>query len=278
LRLYSEKSAFIAAMLSATAFSVAYYGLTRFDAFPTTIAAVAVLATIYGDKTKGYLGAVIGLFTKLWPMLLFPFFWLYNARGNSIITEGKKRAVWFLLAGSLAFGSMLWIGYNTFLVFFTKDLVFCNTIPYTIYQYLQSTGVLVSFNTIANIFRILTLVIVIMAMYWMYKQPRSITIMPKMILVTIFVIIFFSTFRSPQYVVWLSPFAALLVAEDIWGIIAFYGVQVLTIIEYPLTYGKLWENHRYLSGWAQGFFTVLFIVYGFLLWRALIAGSKKADP
>jgi len=117
LKLYSEKKAFIAAMLNATAFSVAYYVLARFDAFPAALALVAVLATVHSDRTKGYLGAVVGLFVKLWPMLLFPFLWLYNARESSLFVEGKKRAVWFLLGSSLAFGLMLWAGYNKFLVY-----------------------------------------------------------------------------------------------------------------------------------------------------------------
>jgi len=54
LKLYSEQTAFIAAMLSASALSSAYFIIIGFDAFPTCFAMVAILATIYGDKITGY--------------------------------------------------------------------------------------------------------------------------------------------------------------------------------------------------------------------------------
>lgn len=132
LKLYSEQKAFVAAMLNATAVSVAYYVFTRFDAFPAALALIAVLATVYRDQTKGYLWAVVGLFTKLWPMLLFPFLWPYNARESSVLGEGKKRAIWFLLGSGLVFGLMLWAGYNKFLGY--AERVYVNTIPYIIHH------------------------------------------------------------------------------------------------------------------------------------------------
>jgi hypothetical protein len=138
-------------------------------------------------------------------------------------------------------------------------------------------GIVVPFTIVANIFWILIVAVIMGAMYWMYKQSRSITTMLKLILMTIFVTIFFSQYRSPQYIVWLTPFAALLVAEDMWGILSFYGVQVLAYVEFPLTYGVLWENDQYISTWAPGFFTVLFIVYGLLMWRAMSRIDKPLE-
>jgi hypothetical protein len=272
LILYPKKIAFTAALLNATAISVAYYVLWRFDPFPTCLAMVAVLATLYGDKFKGYLASVLGLFTKLWPIVLFPFLWIYNARQTSIIEEGKKRAFAFVLAGGLIFGLMLWSGYNRVFGYanmlgFT-DRVYCNTIPYTVNQYLQMVNIAVPFGSIAILFRILTVVVVLGALYLMYQQPKNIARMLKLILVVIVVFIMFSQYRSPQYIVWFTPFAALLVADDLWGILLFIGVQILGYIEYPLAYGVLYENDKYVSDWALVFFTVFFIMLGLLLWRA----------
>jgi len=277
LKLYNERTAFIAAMLCATAFSAAYYSLTRFDAFPTCLAALAMLATVYNNRTKGYLGAVAGLFAKIWPALLYPFMWIYNARDSSIIAEGKERAIWILLAAGLAFGGMLLVGYNKFLGY--AEMVYCNTIPYLIFSYLQMAGAAIPFGVIANIFRALTVVAILGALYWMFRHPRSMTTMIKMSLVAIIVLIFFSQYRSPQYVAWLSPFAALLVAGDAWGILAFFGVQTMEYIEFPLTFGTVWVNDHYVSGWAPGLFTALFIAYGLLVWRAMKSeGAGAGSP
>ncbi len=283
LKLYPEKIAFAAALLNATAISVAYYVLCRFDSFPTCLAMFAVLATLYGDKVKGYLASIIGLFTKIWPVLLFPFLWIYNARHTSIIYEGKKRAIWFLLASGLIFYLMIWWGYNRFLGYADMlgypDRMYCNTIPYAINQFLQMLNIAIPFSIIATIFRILTVVVFLSALYLMYQQPKNITRMLKLILVVIVVVILFSQYRSPQYIVWFTPFAALLVADDILGIIIFIGVQILAYIEYPLAYGVLYENGFYVTSWALVFFTVFFIAIGLLLWRALIMKSGfKESP
>jgi hypothetical protein len=181
--------------------------------------------------------------------------------------EGKARAFAFLLGGGLLFGLMILGGYDKFLGY--ADRVYCNTIPYTVDQYLQLLGIALPFGIIATLFRILTVVVIAGALYLMYRQPKNIALMLKMILSVIIVITAFSQYRSPQYIVWFTPFAALLVADDIRGILLFIGVQVLAYIEYPLGYGVLYVNDKYVSEWGLVFFTVFFLMIGLLLWRAL---------
>ena len=263
LKIYGERTAFTAAMLNATAFSAAYFALTKFDAFPVFVAAFALLATAYSNKMTGYLAAITGLFVKLWPMLLYPFLWLYNARDSSIIQEGKERAAWLLLATGGLFGLMLWVGYNRFL--FYVGVIYCNTIPYLISQILPA----VSFDMIVGVFRGLTVIVTLGALYWMFRKPGSLTRMVKMILLVTFALVFFLQYRSPQYSVWILPFVVLLVAGDLWSILVFYWVQALAYIEFPLTFYTLYVNEHYVSGWAPVFFAVLFISYGVLLWRAI---------
>lgn len=267
LKIYSEKTAFIAAMLNATAISVAYYSLCRFDPFPTCLVMIAVLATVYGDKGTGYLASVLGLFTKIWPIVVFPFLWLYNARTTSVMKEGKTRAFAFIAGGGLLFCLMILAGYDKFLGY--ADRVYCNTVPYTADQYLQMAGIAIPFSIIAMLFRILTVGVVVGALYLMYQQPKNIALMLKLILVVIVAVIVFSQYRSPQYIVWFTPFAALLVADDIRGIILFIVIQVMAYIEYPLAFGVLYVNDHYVSEWALVFFTVFFLMIGLLLWRAM---------
>jgi hypothetical protein len=266
LKLYPEKTAFFAAMLNATAFSVAYYTLCRFDSFPTCLAMLAVLTTLYGDKVYGYLASVLGLFAKIWPVALFPFLWLYNARKSSVMKEGRQRACAFLIGSGLLFGLMILAGYDKFIAY--ADRVYCNTVPYTISQYLQMLGIALPFTIIAMVFRILTIFVVLWAIYRMYRQPGDIFRMLRLILTVLIVVILFSQYRSPQYIVWFTPFAAVLVAEDLLGILLFVSVQIMAYIEYPLAYGVLYANDTYLSGWALPFFTVFFLMIGLLLWRA----------
>jgi hypothetical protein len=276
LKLYPEKTAFAAAVLNATAISVAYYSLCRFDPFPTCLAMLAITATLYGDRTTGYLATVLGLFAKIWPIVLFPFLWLYNARKTSIIGEGKERAFAFLAGGGLLFCLMVLAGYDRFLGY--ADRVYCNTIPYAVHQYLLMAGIAVPFGAVATLFRVLTVVVAIGALYLMYRQPKDIALMLKLLLALIVAITLFSQYRSPQYLVWFTPLAALLVAGEFWGILLFVAVQVMGYIEYPLGYNVFWVNDSYVSGWGIVFFTVFFLMIGLLLWRAfLLPGVEEKE-
>jgi hypothetical protein len=148
-------------------------------------------------------------------------------------------------------------------------------------QYLQLLGIAIPFGIIATLFRVLTVLIILWALYLMEQQPKNIARMLKLILAVIIVVTVFSQYRSPQYIVWFTPFAALLVADDITGILLFIGVQIMAYIEYPLAYGVLYENTQYVSGGALPFFTVLFTMMGLLLWRALNMerpGLKEGKP
>src|SRR5512136_543917 len=258
LKLYSERTAFIAAILNATAISVAYYSITRWEAYVVCLAMLAVLATVYERKTWGYIATIAGAFAKVWPALLYPFLWLYNARDGSILEEGKKRAAWLLLAAGLAFGLMLWTGYNRFLEY--AGMVYSNTVPYTVFEYLKLAGLAVEFSTIATLFEVLLALVIIAALYGMYRRPQ-LTTMLKGILLVILVVTIFVQYRSPQYVAWLTPFAALLIAGDWWGIFAFLGVQVMEYISFPLTFYSVWVNANYVTPWALPLFTVLFLMY-----------------
>jgi len=198
---------------------------------------------------------------------VFPFLWLYNARDTSVMEEGKNRAFAFILGGGMLFGLMILGGYDKFLGY--ADREYCNTVPHTIDQYLQLLGIVIPSGIIATFFRILTVVVIAGALYLMYRQPKNIALMLKLILAVIIVLTAFSQYRSPQYIVWFTPFAALLVADDIRGILLFIAVQVLAYIEYPLGYGVFYVNEKYVSGWGLVFFTIFFLMIGLLLWQAL---------
>jgi len=276
LRIYQEQTAFIAAMLCATAISAAYYSLTKFDSFPVTIAAMAMLFTVYGEKTKGYLASIIGLFVKLWPIVLYPFLWIYNARESSVVAEGKARALPYLAGGGAVFGVMILLGYNKFLDY--TNLVYSNTLLYLASRGLQVTGAAIPLDALITVFRVLMVLVFLGAVYWMSRNPGSETRMMKMVLLSLVVLIFFIQYRSPQYTAWLVPFAALLVAGDVPGILSFYLVQVLGYIEFPLSFRAVWVNQEWKSGWAPVLFVALFAAYGLLLWRAMKAPEAPAVP
>ena len=83
-------------------------------------------------------------------------------------------------------------------------------------------------------------------LYLLYNAYRDTEKRPIMLLKTLLcafiVVIFFTKFHSPQYIVWFTPFLCLLVADDLYKIILFYIVQVFAYIEFPLMFGSFYTN------------------------------------
>ena len=67
LKLQNEKTAYLAGLIYATAFSTAYFVLTKYDAFPTCLLMLAVFFTLCGMSVKGYIAAGLGFFAKIFP-------------------------------------------------------------------------------------------------------------------------------------------------------------------------------------------------------------------
>ena len=270
LKLYSKQTSFIAALLYSTAISVMFFSLTKFDACPTCIMMLAILFTIYGEKEKGYLFSIIGLFTKIWPIVVYPLLWVYNSAIGSY-----KQAVLYLVGAGILFAIMIYSGYSVLSVF--TNFVYCNTIVFTINQYLIMVGIILPFDILINVFRILLIGILIGLMFYQYKNKKDVSILLKVILVAIMAIVFMIQYRSPQYNVWFVPIAALLLADRVWGVITFVGVQILCFIEFPVIWGSIYVNDNYTSPLALWFFTIYFIIMGVFLIMCLKFDGRKHE-
>jgi hypothetical protein len=271
-KMYPEYTAFIAALLTATAISSTYFTITKYDAFPTCLMMLAILFTVYDDKAKGYLMCVAGLFAKLFPIGAYPFMWIYNSRDTSLIQEGKKRAFW--IAGiSAALLAVFWVlGYNRFLEYASES--YCDTILYLISQCLSIAGINFPFPILSDMFRFLTVIAILLIVWWAVTGPKTIARMIQCILLSLLIVVFFSQYRSPEYIVWFTPLIALLLADSYWGIALFTAIQFIEYINFPWGFYRIWTNPAYTSPWAIPFFTIYFLIYGVLIWYLI----KRKDP
>ena len=281
LRMYPEEVAARAALLSATAISVAFFVLTRYDSFPACLAMLALTAAVYGRPSRGYWWSVAGFFAKLWPLFLFPFLWLYHSKDSSPWIEARRRALRILAIAAVAFVVMLVVGYNQFLTY--AGMIYVQTLPYLLSQYMAMVAPGLPFSVIRD----LCLVGIMAVILWgaiLVRQDPGIPSLVKAIALSVFAVAYLNQYQSPQYIVWVTPFLALLVADDPLGALAFVAVQVLAYVEFPLVFWHLWINTRYTSPAAIPFFTVFYAAWAFLLWRAVrcdpqeVPGAKGGSP
>ena len=279
LKIWSEKTAFLGGLFYATAFSTAYFVLTKSDAFPTCILMVALLFTIYGMNTRGYISATLGFFTKIFPVVALPFIVLYNAKSTSLKTELISAGKIFLLFCILLLLPFALINpdvIRTYLFATGGSIgVYVNTTTFTIYSYLHDVFHLgISPTAVSIVMYALMGITLLLLLYFASlereKNPKNLI---KFVLCAIFCLVFLTKFHSPQYLVWFTPLLALLVADDIVKIVLFFVTQIFAYVEFPLMFGKYYVNLNYsnpvgTSDWylTLGFFTLEYITFFTLLY------------
>jgi hypothetical protein len=279
LKLWNGKTAFYAGLIYATAFSTAYFVLTRFDPFPTCLLMAAVLFTVYDMNTRGYISASLGFFTKIFPVIAMPFIILYNAKTTSLKKEILSAGKIFLLFCAVLILPLIIINPNVIRSYiFASGIglgIYVATPTFTLYAILHDVLHLgISSSLIATFMQVLMGVTLLLLVYIAYilreKNPKTLL---KLILCAIFSLVFFAKFHSPQYFIWLTPFLALLVAGDLVKSILFYITQIFVYLEFPLMFGKYWVNLNYTnlvdtSDWYLTllFFTLLYLVFLMLIY------------
>ena len=278
LRIYNERTAFIAALIYATAFATAYFVLTKYDAFPTSLLMLGVLFTVYGMNIKGYLSIGIGFFAKIFPAIAFPFFILHNSKKTSLKNEVItvfKVMIPLLVIFLLPFLVIRPEAIRSYLFATGASVgVYANTATYTLYSWLNGIGHLgILPDSVSVVMYVLMGIIILYLLYISFVDTvkRPVTLV-KTLLCAFITVILFTKFHSPQYIVWYTPFLCLLVVDDIFKIILFYIVQILAYIEFPLMFGGFYTNQEYTNpagsyGW---YLTLLFFTLQYLVLLILV--------
>jgi len=274
LKIYNSTTAFYGGLIYATAFSTAYFIITKSDAFPTALLMAGLLFTVYGMGNRGYVCVSAGFFTKLFPAIALPFMIAYNAKITSLKKEllsAVKIFLLFCIVLLLPLALLRPATLNTYLFATGGNIgVYVNTATYTLYAYLSEVLHLgISVGTLSALMYVFMAAILLLLFYIAFtdreKKEKNFL---KLILCAIFCLVFFTKFHSPQYIVWFTPLLALLVADDLIKIGLFYISQIFAYIEFPLIFGIFYTNTQYVnpvrsSGWylTLVFFTAESIVF-----------------
>lgn len=272
LKIWDERTAWYAGLVYATAFSAAYFVLTKYDAFPALLLMGAILFTVYGMKVHGYASATLGFFAKIFPAVAIPFMVLHNAKGASLKEEVITAAKVILPFALVLFIPFLLLRpdyLNTYLFATGASVgVYASTATYTLSTWLHDVAHLgLSAGTVSLFMYLLMGLVMILLLWiaWKDRRKSPVTLL-KLTGCAIFAFVLFSKFHSPQYIVWYTPFLALLVAGDLLKTGLFYLVQALAYIEFPLLFGSFYVNLNYLKPAGSGgwYLTLLFFTLEYL--------------
>ena len=273
LKIYREQTAFYAGLFYATAFSTAYFVITKSDAFPTALLMLGILFTVYGMNLRGYAAASTGFFAKIFPAIALPFMVFYNAKKTSLKEElvtGLKIFFAFCIVLLLPLAIINPSILQTYLFATGGSVgVYVNTATYTLYAYFHDVfGMGISADIISTVMYALMGLSLLLLLCFAYsdRTMKEETLL-KYILCALFAMVFFTRFHSPQYIVWFTPLLAILVADDVKTIGLFYAYQMLAFIEFPVMFNGWYTNLEYVNpagslGWYMTlfFFSIEYIV------------------
>jgi hypothetical protein len=283
-----DRRAFIAAILYTTALSAMYFSLVEYSPFASSVLMVTLTAVIYGKdislkqtRIPPYFGLIIGFFIKIYPAIALPFVAFYNAHTTSLKHEIVSAAKVIIPVVAVLFVPFVLLNPQSITTYIPARLDFSffpNTIIWTAQVWLHDI-----FRLSITKDQVLIGVYACMAaslltlLYFGYKYPeKDPKILLKLIVTAIVIVVVSFKVRSPQYIIWFTPFFAILVIDDIRKIAAFYIVQILAFIEFPLTFYRLWTNIEYTNpiyspNWQLTvvFFTVEFAALLVLTWWVL---------
>lgn len=286
LKLRDEKAAYLSGLIYATAFSTAYFVLTKYDAFPTCLLMLAVFFTVCGMNLKGYLAAGLGFFAKIFPAIAFPFLMLHNTKKSSLYEEVVAVLTVMVPLSVILLLPVLVIrpgAVRTYLFATGANVgVYANTATYTLYSWLAGVGHIgISPEAVSLVMYGLMGMTMVYLLYSAYADTEKLPVQLLKILLCAFIaVIFFTKFHSPQYIVWFTPLLCLLVADDIFKVLLFYLVQIFAYIEFPLMFGNFYTNLEYThaagsSGWFMTliFFTLQYMLLLFLVFTIIRPNS-----
>lgn len=277
------------ALVYATALEIAYFTMTKFDPLPTMIMMLSLLFTIKGAKFAGYYSHILGVFTKIFPILLSPFIFLYNAHQRPDFIVGEIRSIWRKVLAPVAvlFSLAAWVlltpDENT--GSWAHGSIYVNTIGYTVYDFLYEVlGFNITIESIIICEYALMGLILFSLLVYAYFTPQTPQLFIKIILAVLFTFVALWSYHSPQYLFWYIPLIAILIADDLLSILLFYIVQFLAFLEFPQTAGVFYTNTVYRTtlaadpyhwGLTWGMFALFQFALVYLVYRAL---TSKVRP
>jgi hypothetical protein len=249
-RLWGRERAFLCGLLSATAISAAFFVPIYYDAVPAFLLVLSLWVYLYRDQAGGFLVATAGALTKWYPAFALPCYLIHQKKtGTATGTIARE----CLLAGGLVLAAtvpFILLNATGFFNTYTTHIGRTAEVNSLMY-YLDAIGASVGFGTVSAVSLLLVLAAELALLYWYYRSPdtRPETLI-SCIFIAIFVFVLCNKVFSTNYIIWLTPFLALLLCRTPRHILLFYLVQVVMYLETPALFGIIYTPFNSWAGAA----------------------------
>jgi hypothetical protein len=159
-----------------------------------------------------------------------------------------------------------------------RSTAYVNTPTYVVYAiFHEILNIDISIALISNLMYALMGTILLVLVYFAFTLEKiNRTTLLKFMVLSIFSVVFFMKYHSPQYLVWFTPIVCLLIADRLYAVALFFFAQIITYVEFPLLFGSFYTNVEYLNpvhstGYllTVGFFCLEYLVLILLIFVAV---------
>jgi hypothetical protein len=252
IKFYDQKGAFLSGILSATAISTAYFVLTKFDAFPTFVLFLSLALFLYGRESAGYAATAAGFLVKWFPIVAYPYYLIHEhlqGKENRLLFRRVLIGALTVLVFTLPFIILSWQGllfsytYNIAPINQSQFLTQSQSLAYYLDYIVSSAGGSPFFGRIISPMMVL-IQLALLAIYWRIGS-RDLRVLCSFLFLAVLAFMLFIPYASPQYIIWVTPFLAILLARSFKEQLLFYAYQVWVYLEFPLLFQNLYSNLAY---------------------------------
>jgi len=274
LVLFGKARAFTCGLLYATAVSAAFFIPLTYDLVPTFLLFLSFFLYLHKEKFFAYICVFSGTLMKWYPVFASPYYILHTYKCRESLREALRAsaiAITLFLISTVPFLLMkMQVFLITYTYHFTRDVQ-----THSFVYYLQTIfGNFIDRGTVVQACLILLIWLEIGFLYYYlrYSDTNMISLM-YFIFLSVFVFILLNKVFSASYIIWITPFLALLLAHTIHEIVLFYLIEIIVYIETPLLYRIVYGDGRQyfvlensIPSFPFIFYSVKFLIYFAVLW------------
>ena len=263
IRLFDQKKALISGILYAASFASTYFVITKYDPFPTFLLMLSIFLFIYGKEFGGYFTSGIGFLAKWFPAITIPYYLMFDLKRKRIKKEIIRALLVTTFAILIIILPFLILNYNGFLGTYTRHIgrssEAFSLIFYIDFILNNLAGFTRSFEAV-SIFLMVILELLFIWYYWKYKKADY-KILCSFIFFSIFIFVILNKVFSPQYMLWLTPFFALFLADSLQNIGLFFFNQIWLYLEFPVLFKEIYYTDSFYTGTGNVFLSAPFIFF-----------------
>jgi hypothetical protein len=265
-RLFGRDNAFLPTLLYATAIACGFLTLLTYDIIPTFFLVLSLTLFLTNKEKPACISAGIGSLMKWFPILCLPYFLVYSQKRSGITKELKTGILAAIIMGLLVIIPCIFLNYSFFIQTYTWHLGRLSE-SHSIIYFLDTiarffTG-LAPFQEYA-LFVLLFIEVTLLYGYYRYLGKKEVTLC-SVIFLSIFFFIIFNKVFTASFILWMTPFLALLLSESRLKILLFYSVQIVMFLEVPLLVGIVYAPNQGYEIFENSLPSIPFLFYALKL-------------